>query len=403
MEETEFVQEPLAARAAAWLRPAVAVAAIGWGANQFAPLIVFYQQHGVSSTATGIMFGLYAVGLIPALLVGGRWSDRAGRKRVVVTALLLSLAATVMLILGGEVPALLFVGRFVAGVSSGLAFGTGAAWIREASAAEPGLHHGARRATIAMTTGFAVGPLVAGLIGQWTPDPQLWPYVPNLALCVVALLLLAGADGRGPRVPARTETVAAAARNDVNTHLLRVSTLFAPWVFATAAIALAYLPGLVAAGPQQLAFAAIATALPALVGVLVQPVIARGHGDRPATALRMPAMGVTVIALGVAVGAAAVSTTWAVIVAEIALGAAYGITQFAGLADIQQIAPPALLGYATSTYQALAYIGFAVPYLLALTHAGLGWSPTLGLTVVTAIAVAAAAGLYLGAHRQDGA
>ncbi|KAA9155793.1 MFS transporter [Amycolatopsis acidicola] len=390
----ELMKEPTAARGAAWLRPAVAVAAIGWGANQFSPLIVFYQQHGVSTTATGVMFGLYAVGLIPALLVGGRWSDQAGRKRVVVVALLFSLAATVLLILGKEVLFLLFVGRFVAGISSGLAFGTGAAWIREDS---PGGHRGARRATIAMTTGFGLGPLVAGLLGQWTPDPQVWPYLPNLVLCVVALWLLAGADSRRPLTSPSAEQVATAARSEVNRHLLRVSLLFAPWVFGTAAIALAYLPGLVAKGSNPLAFAAIATAIPAFVGVLVQPVIARG--DRLATALLMPAMGVTVVALGIAVWAAAASTVWAVIVAEIALGAAYGITQFAGLADIQQITPRTLLGYATSTYQALAYLGFAVPYLLSLAHVALGWSPALGLAAVTAIAVVATLGLLLNVRR----
>lgn len=382
-----MAQTESSVREAAWLRPAVAVAAIGWGANQFAPLIVFYQQHGVSTTATGIIFGLYAVGLIPALLVGGRWSDRAGRKPVVGTALLLSLAATTMLVLGEHVHALLFARRFAAGVSSGLAFGTGAAWIREASATASGRHLGARRATIAMTTGFGLGPLVAGLIGQWAPDPQLWPYVPNLALCLVALILVARAANGRP--PARGERSTPPSRAEVNRHLLRVSTLFAPWVFGTAAIALAYLPGLVATGAQQLAFAAVATALPAFVGVLVQPVIARSHGDRPAAALLLPAMGVTVVALAVAVWAAAASTMGAVILAEIALGAAYGVTQFAGLANIQHIAPPALLGYATSAYQALAYIGFALPYLLSLAHAALGWSPTLGLTFVTALAVAA--------------
>lgn len=390
------------ARAAAWVRPAVAVAAIGWGANQFAPLIVFYQQHGVSTTATGIMFGLYAVGLIPALLVGGRWSDRAGRRRVVLTALVLSLVATVMLIAGDSVHALLFVGRLVAGISSGLAFGTGAAWIREASSADPGRNAGARRATIAMTTGFAVGPLVAGLVAQWAPAPQVWAYVPNLLLCVVALVLLAGPGAEAPARPAAgTEpaAVSAAERRTVRRHLVRVSLVFAPWVFGTAAVALAYLPGLVTAGSHRLAFAAVATALPAFVGVLVQPLIARAAGDRPASALLLPSMGVAVVALGSSVWAAAVSTIGAVLVAAVLLGAAYGVTQLAGLADIQQVAPPAHLGAATSAYQALSYLGFAVPYLLSLAHTGLGWSPTVGLAVVTGLAVVSTVVLSVGRRR----
>jgi hypothetical protein len=172
-------------------------------------------------------------------------------------------------------------------------------------------------------------------------------------------------------------------------HLLVVSAPFAPWVFGTAAIALAYLPALVAhrAGSQPLTFAAVATAIPALAGVIVQPLVTR---LRPSarTGLLTPAMMVAVGALIVAVWAASAATVWAVLMAAAVLGAAYGVTQFAGLADIQRVAEPARLGVATSAYQALGYLGFAVPYLLTLGHARLGWSPVTGLCVVSMAALA---------------
>jgi hypothetical protein len=81
-------------------------------------------------------------------------------------------------------------------------------------------------------------------------------------------------------------------------------------------------------------------------------------------------------------------TVCAVLVAATVLGAAYGVTQFAGLADIQRVAHPARLGVATSAYQALGYLGFAVPYLLTLGHVRLGWSPVTGLCVVSMAAIA---------------
>ena len=40
----------------------------------------------------------------------------------------------------------------------------------------------ARRAAVAMTTGFAVGPLVAGVLAQWAPQPAVVPYLPHIAL-----------------------------------------------------------------------------------------------------------------------------------------------------------------------------------------------------------------------------
>jgi MFS family permease len=384
-----------------WLRPAIAVAAIGWGANQFAPLIVLYQQHGVSVAATEMMFALYAVGLVPALMVGGRWSDRAGRRVVVMAALVVSLAASVVLMAGSAWHALLFPGRLLAGISSGLAFGTGAAWIGELSSTDAHQHAGPRRATIAMTIGFGGGPLVAGLVAQNVSRPELWPYLPQVALSMLAVLAIGGARDPSPAV-ARTASIDRVEGNgSLARHLLLVSAPFAPWVFGTAAIALAYLPALVAdrAGSQPLTFAAFATAIPAVAGVMVQPLVKR---LRPSarTGLLTPAMTVAIGALVFAAWAASAATVWAVLVAAAVLGAAYGVTQFAGLADIQRVAAPGRLGVATSAYQALSYLGFGLPYLLTLGHARLGWSPVTGLCAVLVVAVGSLLWLSLGRLRR---
>ena len=119
----------------AWLRVGVAVAAVGWGANQFAPMLLVYRARlGLSDATVQATFGFYALGLIPGLLVFGALSDRVGRRRVMLPALVASFAASAVLIAGGHVAGLLFVGRFVAGLASGAAFSSGAAWIKELSA-----------------------------------------------------------------------------------------------------------------------------------------------------------------------------------------------------------------------------------------------------------------------------
>jgi MFS family permease len=380
-----------------WLRPAVAVAAIGWGANVFAPLIVLYQQHGISQLATEVMFGCYAVGLVPALLAGGRWSDRTSRKVVVTTALALSALASVILLAGSQWHGLLFAGRFIAGVSSGLAFGTGAAWIRELSAAHADIHVGARRATIAMTVGFGGGPLISGLLAQWAPHPQILPYLPHLIVCIAALILLRPA---APGV--RAQHAAAVSADAVPDHslahrLVWVSLPFGPWIFGTATIGLAYLPAVVAAhaGTQRLAFAAVATALPAFTGVLVQPLVAKAAANRDLSQLLLRVMVLVVAALLGAIWAASAATVWAVFIAAGLLGVAYGAALYAGIADIQHAARPAQLGLATSWFQAISYLGFAFPYLLTLAHSRFGWSPATGLTAVTVVAVICAAWLSI--------
>ncbi len=131
----------------AWWSAGLAVAAAGWGAQQFAPLLLMYQAElRLPATTVQGMFGLYVLGLIPGLLLGGPVSDRYGRRRVMAPTLVASVAATALLILGGTGVGWLFAGRLVAGVASGAAFSSGAAWIKEllqpAPPMAPGMAHG---------------------------------------------------------------------------------------------------------------------------------------------------------------------------------------------------------------------------------------------------------------------
>ena len=116
-----------------------------------------------------------------------------GRRVVVIPAAVLSLLASVALAGGGHTLRLLFAGRFLAGVSSGAAFGAATAWVRELSRppyGDAGDHVAARRAAVAMTFGFALGPLVAGVLAQWAPLPLIVPYLPHLLLMVVVLAVI---------------------------------------------------------------------------------------------------------------------------------------------------------------------------------------------------------------------
>lgn len=67
----------------------------GWGANHFSTLLVVYRKDlGLLPPALGILFGAYALGLVPGLVLAGRASDRRGRRAVVLPASLLAIAAS---------------------------------------------------------------------------------------------------------------------------------------------------------------------------------------------------------------------------------------------------------------------------------------------------------------------
>jgi len=117
-----------------WIPAAGVLLGTGWGSTQITPmLLVYHQQLGLSTPTVEALFGVYALGLIPGLLVAGRWSDTHGRRPVAIGSAALSLAASIGLLAGAQIPAFLFVGRLLAGISSGAAFSAGTAWLREAS------------------------------------------------------------------------------------------------------------------------------------------------------------------------------------------------------------------------------------------------------------------------------
>src|SRR5687767_421100 len=99
-----------------WQRVALAMFAVGWGANQFTPLLIAYRDELDMSVQTrAFLFGVYAAGLVPALLVGGAASDRWGRRAVVLPFVALSPLATVLLIVEHESATGLALGRLLAG------------------------------------------------------------------------------------------------------------------------------------------------------------------------------------------------------------------------------------------------------------------------------------------------
>ena len=164
----------------------------------------------------------------------------------------------------------------------------------------------------------------------------------------------------------------------------------APWVFAAPAIAFALLPNVVGAehAADGTALTAAITALCALAGVVVQPFARRmddhTHANRAATA------GLLFLVCGLALGATTAHThdIWLLVPSAMVLGSAYGLCLVAGLVEIQRLGNDGALAGLTAAYYALAYLGFALPYLLAeAAHLA---SYTILLTIAAVLALGTA-------------
>ncbi len=150
-------------------RLAVLLLAVAIGTNVPTPLLLVYRERlAMTDASLTAIFGVYALGLMLALAVAGRAADRFGRRRVVLPAAICAAAASAMFILATDSELLLYVVRFLQGAASGTVFSVGSAWLVE-TASRRGNPAGPRMAAVAMTGGFAIGPVYAGLIGQWGP------------------------------------------------------------------------------------------------------------------------------------------------------------------------------------------------------------------------------------------
>lgn len=368
-----------------WQRVALAMFAVGWGANQFAPMLVVYRDElGLSAQTRALLFGVYALGLIPGLLLGGTASDRWGRRAVTLPFVVLSPLATLVLVLLRHETGGLAAGRLAAGVCSGIVFSAASAWVAELSAGEAE-GTGARRAAVALSAGFGTGPLVAGLVAEWAPDPLWVPYLPHLALGVLAALLLLAAPeppgerrGAGPlvRVPAVTRT----------RRFATAVAPVAPWVFGCAAISVAYLPGEVGGGGGAAAFAGITTGLTLGTGVVIQP-LARRLDDR--RALSAGALGLVFAIAGTAIGILALTqaSRMLVLVGAPVFGAGYGFCLVSGLRETERLSAPDERGATVAIFYALTYLGFAAPYVLGLLDSA-GTGPRGAVAAAGAAALA---------------
>jgi MFS family permease len=388
----------------AWVPPVAVLLGTGWGSNQFTPMLLVYRHTlGLGTGTLEAMFGAYALGLIPGLLLAGPLSDARGRRKIVIPAAVLGLLASVVLVAGADSVALLSLGRLLAGVSSGAVFAAGTAWLRETSLPPFGTASrvtAARRAAIAMTAGFALGPLVAGMLAQWAPAPTIVPYLPHIALMTVVLLLLSKAP----------ETVTGGAGRAVrwavpgirSPRFRWVVAPMAPWVFAAPAIAFALLPSVVGADHaiDGIALVAAITTLTAVAGVLIQP-LARRLEVRAASN-RAGITGLLVLAGGLALAAATAQAQrdWLLVPCAVVLGCAYGLCLVAGLIEVQRIADNHALARLTAAYYALTYLGFAAPYLLALAAHLASYSLLLLITAALALATAGLVARHSARHPE---
>lgn len=338
--------------------------AVAAGTNVPTPLLLVYQERlDLSAEVLTALFGCYAAGLVPALFLAGPLSDRLGRRRVALPGVVLAGLASLAFAAAGGSLALLFAARFLQGVVSGVVFSVASAWVAELSAAS-GEGAGGRRAAVAMTAGFSLGPLTSGLLGQFAPAPTVLPYLLHAVLVGLGLALAVRVpETVVPRPGRRREDGDLAVPLLPPGSLGLAATVLAPvavcvYAFPSSVISAVPLLGELPAG--GVAFTGVLAGVTLGAGTLVAGLQRRLGSWTAVTGAALGAVGYATAALFVATG----DWPWLLAAAPL-LGSGGGLCLAAGLTVTGRLAAPTRRGELTSVFLACAYLGFAVPFLMA--------------------------------------
>ncbi|MFE0347334.1 MFS transporter [Streptomyces griseoluteus] len=346
------------------LRPgylgAAGVFAVGMmGTTLPTPLYGLYrEQIGFSELIVTVVFAVYAVGVIVALLLAGGASDALGRRPVLVVALVLSALSAMCFLLEGGLP-LLCLGRVLSGFSAGLFSGTGTAAVLDL--APPGRRgRAALAATAANMGGLGLGPLVSGLLAEYAPQPLVLPFLVHLALLAVALvvtlLLAETVHHEGGRPPLRPQGMRVPPE---------VRGVFGPC--ALAAFAGFALLGLFTAVAPAFLTETLGEHNLAVTGAVVFSVFCASTGGqllmgRIGARAALP-WGCAVLAAGlVLVGISLwVESLPLLLIGALTGGAGQGMAFRAGLTAVGAAAPEEHRGATISAFFVVAYLGISLP------------------------------------------
>jgi MFS transporter, DHA1 family, tetracycline resistance protein len=136
------------------------------------PLLPFYaESFGASAFTIGLLGTSFSLMQFLFSPIWGRWSDRVGRKPIILVGLLGSCLSYVAMALAGSL-ALLFIARIIGGIA-GANIPTAQAYIADVTTPE-NRARGMGMVGAAFGLGFIFGPAIGGLLSRYSPETPMW-------------------------------------------------------------------------------------------------------------------------------------------------------------------------------------------------------------------------------------
>ncbi len=327
------------------------------------PLLAFYQQQWHFPAAVlALAFAVYAAGFLAAMLTVGSLSDHIGRRPVLIGALLVQLAATLMFLIAPDV-GWVIAARFVQGLATGAA--TSAFTAALAELAPPNRKRlGSMLGSVGMTAGLAAGALLAGLAIEFTAEANTIIFAVLGIVTVLGIVVVALSPESGTRTPGAWRSliprvsVSPAARRE---FAAAAPVIAAIWMLAGLSLGLA--PTIVRSVFQL--DSGLVNGLSGFIAPAIAAVVAVAFGrlsPRRGMALGILASiaGTLGIVTGVLAGSLALMIT-GLVITGIGFGAAFS----GSLRLIMPLAGPQQRAGTVAAIYVIAYIAFGLPVIIA--------------------------------------
>lgn len=361
---------------------AAMIAVLFAGSTVLTPLYIMYKQaFGFSQITLTLIYAVYVVGNLAALLLFGRLSDSAGRRPVALAAMAVAVVSALVFLFAGNVVAL-DIARILSGLGIGVGAGTGTAWLAELIASE----NKSRATLIATSTNFlglGLGALASGLLAEYAPLPLRLTFVVYLlALVVVAVLIR-----RTRETVARPDGLARISLRPRLSVPAEIRAAFvAPAVTGFGAMALvgfyaALAPSILALELHETSHAAAGALFFELAIVASVTILATARLSSRAAMLI--ALGLMIPTAALVVAAQLFGSMTIMIAATSSCGIAAALGYRGGLQVVNQIAPRDRRAEMVSAFFICCFCGNALPVI------GIGIVSTLAGTITASLAFAA--------------
>lgn len=338
-----------------------------------------------------IVFALYAIALLAALLVTGRLSDHLGRRPVILAAIILEAAAMACFIAAGST-VVLGLARTLQGAATGTAIGALSAALVELSPGPAPVINSA-----APTFGLAAGGLGASALVQYAPAPTRLVYWLLLAGFIAGALLVTAMRETGERRPRTLASLVpnAAVPPRARPTFVRVAPcLIALWALSGFYLSLG--PGLAAS---------IVGSGNRLWGGLVIFLLCGCGGvavvfGRAATARSAMLYGCAALFVGVGLTFAAITAgTFALFACGSAIaGAGFGLSFLGAFRTLSGLAAPSERAGTIAVIYIVSYLAFSIPIVVAGVATASFSAHDVALVFSASVAGLAAIGTIAGLH-----